>query len=141
MIIIDSTQDFNSLAQDCKSSDIVLIPIPSDHSSHPRCSNLTGIYISTLNNMQKYYIPINHSEALMNFDFGKIHSLINNMGDIYVIDYLINKKNINQFIFYSIKEEALDLIDQIFKLLEKDIIDSLDENIFDELEESLYNIL
>ena len=33
---------------------------------------------------------------------------------------LLNYKNVNQFIFYSIKEEALDLIDQIFKLLEKD---------------------
>ena len=33
---------------------------------------------------------------------------------------LLNMKYVNQFIFYSIREEALDLIDQIFKLLEKD---------------------
>ena len=29
-------------------------------------------------------------------------------------------KNVNQFVFYSIKEEALDLVEQIFKSLEKD---------------------
>ena len=43
---------------------------------------------------------------------------------------LLNKKNVNQFIFYSIKEEALDLIDQIFKLLEKDKILEKDIEIY-----------
>ena len=33
---------------------------------------------------------------------------------------LLNSKNIDQFIFYSLREEALDIIDQIFELLDKD---------------------
>ena len=33
---------------------------------------------------------------------------------------LLNSKNIDQFIFYSLREEALDIIDQIFEFLEKD---------------------
>ena len=86
MIIIDSTQDFNSLAQDCKSSDIVLIPIPSDHSSHPRCSNITGIYISTLNNMHNYYISVKHEESLHNFTLEQIIGVIDTPYKKYVPD-------------------------------------------------------
>ena len=33
---------------------------------------------------------------------------------------LLNSKNIDQFIFYSLREEALDIIDQIFEFLDKD---------------------
>ena len=33
---------------------------------------------------------------------------------------LLNSKNIDQFIFYSLREEALDIIDQIFEFLNKD---------------------
>ena len=33
---------------------------------------------------------------------------------------LLNSKNIHQFIFYSLREEALDIIDQIFEFLDKD---------------------
>jgi len=32
---------------------------------------------------------------------------------------LLNSKNIDQFIFYSLREEALDIIDQIFEFLDK----------------------
>ena len=86
MIIIDSTQDFDVLAQACNSSDIILIPIPSDHSSHPRLSNITGIYISTLNNMQNYYISINHAESMINFTLEEIVGIIDNNNKKYVPD-------------------------------------------------------
>ncbi|MEC7858302.1 MAG: metalloregulator ArsR/SmtB family transcription factor [Bacteroidota bacterium] len=33
---------------------------------------------------------------------------------------LLNSKNKDQFIFYSLREEALDIIDQIFEFLDKD---------------------
>ncbi len=33
---------------------------------------------------------------------------------------LLNSENKNQFIFYSLREEALDIIDQIFEFLDKD---------------------
>jgi ArsR family transcriptional regulator len=33
---------------------------------------------------------------------------------------LLNSKNIDQFIFYSLREETLDIIDQIFEFLDKD---------------------
>ncbi|MFL2996343.1 MAG: ArsR/SmtB family transcription factor [Cytophagales bacterium] len=33
---------------------------------------------------------------------------------------LLNSKNVDQFIFYSLREEALDIIDQIFEFLDKD---------------------
>jgi|TARA_B100000902_G_scaffold25448_1_gene30564 ArsR family transcriptional regulator len=33
---------------------------------------------------------------------------------------LLNSENKDQFIFYSLKEEALDIIDQIFEFLDKD---------------------
>ena len=33
---------------------------------------------------------------------------------------LLNSRNENQFIYYSIKEEAMDIIDQIFLFLDKD---------------------
>ncbi len=33
---------------------------------------------------------------------------------------LLNSENKDQFIFYSLREEALDIIDQIFEFLEKD---------------------
>jgi ArsR family transcriptional regulator len=33
---------------------------------------------------------------------------------------LLNSKNEDQFIFYSLREEALDIIDQIFEFLDKD---------------------
>ena len=34
---------------------------------------------------------------------------------------LLNSENKDQFIFYSLREEALDIIDQIFEFLDKDI--------------------
>ena len=34
---------------------------------------------------------------------------------------LLNFRNHDQFIFYSLREEALDIIDQIFEYLDKDL--------------------
>lgn len=59
---------------------------------------------------------ISDLELILNFTQTKTSRHVNYLKNAG----LLNKKNINQFIFYSIKEEALDLIDQIFKLLEKD---------------------
>ena len=55
-------------------------------------------------------------ELILNFTQTKTSRHVNYLKNAN----LLNMKYVNQFIFYSIKEEALDLIDQIFKLLEKD---------------------
>ena len=55
-------------------------------------------------------------ELILNFTQTKTSRHVNYIKNAY----LLNMKYVNQFIFYSIREEALDLIDQIFKLLEKD---------------------
>ena len=55
-------------------------------------------------------------EIILNFTQTKTSRHVNYLKNAN----LLNMKYVNQFIFYSIREEALDLIDQIFKLLEKD---------------------
>ena len=55
-------------------------------------------------------------ELILNFTQTKTSRHVNYLKNAN----LLNMKYVNQFIFYSIREEALDLIDQIFKLLEKD---------------------
>ena len=55
-------------------------------------------------------------ELILNFTQTKTSRHVNYLKNAN----LLNLKYVNQFIFYSIREEALDLIDQIFKLLEKD---------------------
>ena len=55
-------------------------------------------------------------ELILNFTQTKTSRHVNYLKNAN----LLNMKYVNQFIIYSIREEALDLIDQIFKLLEKD---------------------
>ena len=55
-------------------------------------------------------------ELILNFTQTKTSRHVNYLKNAN----LLNMKYVNQFIFYSIREEALDLIGQIFKLLEKD---------------------
>ena len=55
-------------------------------------------------------------ELILNFTQTKTSRHVNYLKNAN----LLYMKYVNQFIFYSIREEALDLIDQIFKLLEKD---------------------
>jgi len=55
-------------------------------------------------------------ELILNFTQTKTSRHVNYLKNAN----LLNMKYVNQFIFYSIREEALDLIDQIFNLLEKD---------------------
>lgn len=55
-------------------------------------------------------------ELILNFTQTKTSRHVNYLKNAN----LLSMKYVNQFIFYSIREEALDLIDQIFKLLEKD---------------------
>ena len=55
-------------------------------------------------------------EMILNFTQTKTSRHVNYLKNAN----LLNMKYVNQFIFYSIREEALDLIDQMFKLLEKD---------------------
>jgi hypothetical protein len=95
MMIIDTTQDFEQFAQDCQQSDTILIPILSDHSAHPRQSNITGIYISMLNNMQNYYISVNHKESIKNFTLEEITSVIDTPNKKYVLDIKEFNHNFN----------------------------------------------
>ena len=95
MIIIDTILQFTEFTHQCKESDIILIPIPSDHSSHPRCSNLTGIYVSMLNNVQKYYIPIKHTDAIKTFTLEEITGAIDTPHKKYVHDIKTFNHNFN----------------------------------------------
>ena len=86
MKVIENSHDFSDFAKNCKESDIVIIPTPCDHTVHPRLSNLTGIYVSTLNNMQKYYISIDHDESTKNFSLSEIIDAIDTDNKKYVHD-------------------------------------------------------
>lgn len=85
-MVIEYSHKFADLVQICKDSNAIVIPICTDHRVHPRVSNLQGIYISMLDNMQKCYIPINHTDALKNFNFDSVLDLIRSMKNIYVLD-------------------------------------------------------
>ena len=85
-MVIERSHIFDEVLSLCKDSDGIVIPIPLDHRSHPSNYNLSGIYILLLNNMQKYYIPINHKEALINFDLSDVSKAIETMGEVYTID-------------------------------------------------------
>ena len=66
-------------------------------------------------------------ELILNFTQTKTSRHVNYLKNAN----LLSMKYVNQFIFYSIREEALDLIDQIFKLLEKDKQLEKDLDIYD----------
>ena len=95
MIIIDTKQSFKKFKQDCQQSPTILIPILSDHSAHPRRSNISGIYVSMLNNMHKYYISANHCESIKNFTLEEIIGVIDTPHKKYVPDIKIFNHNFN----------------------------------------------
>ena len=100
MKVIENAQMFSEFAEICKESDIILIPVPCDHTDHPRLSNLTGIYVSVLNNMQKYYISMNHAEAINNFNLSEIIETIDTNNKKYVPDikefnHMFNLKHVH----------------------------------------------
>ena len=85
-MVIENSHNFNTMAKLCNGSDGIVIPIPLDHRSHPSNCNLSGIYILLLNNMQKYYIPINHTESLKLFTLEESNVAIETLSKTYVID-------------------------------------------------------
>tara|TARA_R110002012_G_scaffold287286_1_gene479571 strand:- start:504 stop:1802 length:1299 start_codon:yes stop_codon:yes gene_type:complete len=85
-MVIEHSQKFNEMVELCAESNGIVIPIPLDHRVHPSNSKLSGIYIFLLNNMQKYYIPIDHSEALKTFTIEEAMGVINTLDKIYVAD-------------------------------------------------------
>ena len=85
-MVIENSHNFNTMAKLCNGSDGIVIPIPLDHRSHPSNCNLSGIYILLLNNMQKYYIPINHTESLKLFTLEESNIAIETLSKTYVID-------------------------------------------------------
>ena len=93
MKVIETSQDFSTFAEDCKDSSILLIAIPCDHSKHSRLTSIAGIYISTLNNMQNYYISIDHEEAILNFDIIDVMAVI----ETAKIKYVHDIKQFNHF--------------------------------------------
>ena len=99
MKVIETSQDFSELTRKCNNSDIILIPILSDHSRHPRLSSIIGIYIFTLNNMQNYYISINHEEAVLNFDIVDVIDVLSNsklkyVHDIKLFNHILSLDNV-----------------------------------------------
>lgn len=85
-MVIENSHSFKQFTSNCNGSDGIVIPIPLDHRTHPSNSNLSGIYILLLNNMQKFYIPINHQEALKTFTLEESIGVIDTLKKIYVID-------------------------------------------------------
>ena len=81
-MVIEHSQKFNEMVELCAESNGIVIPIPLDHRVHPSNSKLSGIYIFLLNNMQKYYIPIDHSEALKTFTIEEAMGVINTLNKI-----------------------------------------------------------
>jgi len=109
MKVIENIQDLDNLAHSCKDSDLIVIPIASDHTDHPQHQNIIGIYISVLNNMHKYYISIDHEEAIEKFTLEQITSVIDTPHKKYVYDIkdlppTLNLKNVyccNSIAYYN----------------------------------------
>ena len=100
-MVIENSHIFDEALKLCKNNKGIVIPIPLDHRSHPSKYNLSGIYIFLLNNMQKYYIPICHQEALKSFTIGEVRELLSDLSETYVID-------LKEYFHIFGKDDALD---------------------------------
>jgi hypothetical protein len=67
MIIIDDSKELDSLLQDIKQEEIVLVvPILTDHQLHPSINKISCIYVYSSNEIE-FIVPIHHTEQLTGF--------------------------------------------------------------------------
>ena len=67
MIIIDDPKELDSLLQDIKKEEVVLvIPILTDHQLHPSVNKISCIYVYSSNKIE-LIVPIHHTEQITGF--------------------------------------------------------------------------
>ena len=67
MIIIDDSKELDSLLQDIKKEEIVLVvPILTDHQLHPSINKISCIYVYS-SNEHEFIVPIHHTEQILGF--------------------------------------------------------------------------
>ena len=67
MIIIDDPKELDSLLQDIKKEEVVLvIPILTDHQLHPSINKISCIYVYSSNEIE-FIVPIHHTEQITGF--------------------------------------------------------------------------
>ena len=68
MIIIDDPKELDSLLQDIKKEEVVLvIPILTDHQLHPSVNKISCIYVYSSNEIE-FIVPIHHTEQITGFN-------------------------------------------------------------------------
>ena len=67
MIIIDDPKELDSLLQDIKKEEVVLVvPILTDHQLHPSINKISCIYVYSSNEIE-FIVPIHHTEQITGF--------------------------------------------------------------------------
>ncbi len=67
MIIIDDSEELESLIQDIKKEEFVLVvPILTDHQIHPSINKISCIYVYSSNEIE-FIVPIHHTEQITSF--------------------------------------------------------------------------
>ena len=67
MIIIDDSKELDSLLQDIKKQEVVLVvPILTDHQLHPSINKISCIYVYSSNEVE-FIVPIHHTEQITGF--------------------------------------------------------------------------
>ncbi len=67
MIIVDDSKELDSLLQDIKKEEIVLVvPILTDHQLHPSINKISCIYVYSSNEIE-FIVPIHHTEQITGF--------------------------------------------------------------------------
>ena len=67
MIIVDDSKELDSLLQDIKKEEVVLVvPILTDHQLHPSINKISCIYVYSSNEIE-FIVPIHHTEQITGF--------------------------------------------------------------------------
>ncbi len=67
MIIVDDSKELDSLLQDIKKEEVVLVvPILTDHQIHPSINKISCIYVYSSNEIE-FIVPIHHTEQITGF--------------------------------------------------------------------------
>lgn len=84
MIIIDDSNELDSLLQKIKTDDsILLVPVLSDHQLHPSINKISCIYVYSSSEIE-FIVPIHHTEQITGFS-EHLHKLLN-LESIFVHD-------------------------------------------------------
>ena len=84
MIIIDDSNELDSLLQKIETNDsILLVPVLSDHQLHPSINKISCIYVYSSSEIE-FIVPIHHTEQITGFS-EHLHKLLN-LESIFVHD-------------------------------------------------------